>query len=86
MDVDRRLELIARNTVEVVTREELREKLESGVKLKGYIGYEPSGIVHIGWLVWIFKVKDLVDAGVDFTVLEATWHAYINDKLGGDLG
>ena len=86
MDVDRRLELISRNTVEVVTREELREKLESGVKLKGYIGYEPSGIVHIGWLVWIFKVKDLVDAGVDFTVLEATWHAYINDKLGGDLG
>ncbi|MCE4611067.1 MAG: tyrosine--tRNA ligase [Desulfurococcales archaeon] len=85
MDVDTRLELITRNTIEVVTREELREKLESGERLKGYIGYEPSGIVHVGWLVWMYKVRDLVEAGVDFTVLEATWHAFINDKLGGDM-
>jgi len=53
--------------------------------LKGYIGYEPSGIIHIGWLIWMRKVKDLVEAGIDFTVLEATWHAMINDKLGGNL-
>ncbi len=83
--VEEKLSLITRNTVEVVTLEELRGKLESGDRLKGYIGYEPSGIVHIGWLIWIMKVKDLVEAGVDFTVLEATWHAMVNDKLGGDL-
>ena len=85
MDVDERFNLIVRGTVEVVTREELRAKLESGEKLKGYIGFEPSGLIHVGWLVWMFKVKDLVDAGVDFYVLEATWHAFINDKLGGDM-
>jgi tyrosyl-tRNA synthetase len=84
-DVDTRFELITRNTVEVVTPGELREKLERGEKLKGYIGYEPSGIVHVGWLVWIYKVRDMVEAGVDFRVLEATWHAFINDKLGGDM-
>ncbi len=85
VDVDDKLDLITRNLVEVVTVDELREKLETGEKLKGYIGYEPSGLVHIGWLVWMLKVKDLVDAGIDFTILEATWHAHINDKLGGDL-
>jgi len=85
VDVDERLKLITRNLQEVVTLEELRAKLESGERLRGYIGYEPSGLVHVGWLVWMNKVRDLVEAGVDFRVLEATWHAYINDKLGGDM-
>jgi tyrosyl-tRNA synthetase len=85
MDVEERLKLITRNTVEVVTVDELREKLEAGVKLKGYLGFEPSGLFHVGWLVWAFKVKDLIDAGVDFTLLAATWHAWINDKFGGNM-
>jgi tyrosyl-tRNA synthetase len=85
MDVEEKLDKVLRNTVEVVTREELGELLASNPKPRGYIGFEPSGLVHIGWLVWMYKVKDLVEAGVDFYVLEATWHAYINDKLGGDL-
>ncbi|ABM80738.1 tyrosine--tRNA ligase [Hyperthermus butylicus] len=85
MDVEERLKLITRNTVEVVTVEELREKLESGEKLKGYIGFEPSGLFHIGWLVWAFKVKDMVEAGIDFYLLAATWHAWINDKFGGNM-
>jgi len=76
---------VTRNVVEVVKLEELEEAIESGRRLRGYIGYEPSGLVHVGWLVWMFKVADLVEAGVDFIVLEATWHAYINDKLGGDM-
>lgn len=79
-----RLSLIARNTLEIITLRELESIIDGG-KVKGYIGYEPSGLVHIGWLVWMFKVADLVDAGVEFIVLEATWHAFINDKLGGDL-
>ena len=85
VDIDEKLSLITRNLVEVITVNELREKLETGGKLKGYIGYEPSGLVHVGWLVWMLKVKDLIDAGIEFTILEATWHAHINDKLGGDL-
>nr|Q9YA64.1 RecName: Full=Tyrosine--tRNA ligase; AltName: Full=Tyrosyl-tRNA synthetase; Short=TyrRS [Aeropyrum pernix K1]2CYA_A Chain A, Tyrosyl-tRNA synthetase [Aeropyrum pernix] len=85
VDVEERFNRIARNTVEIVTEEELKGLLASGARIKGYIGYEPSGVAHIGWLVWMYKVKDLVEAGVDFSVLEATWHAYINDKLGGDM-
>ncbi|RLF21365.1 MAG: tyrosine--tRNA ligase, partial [Thermoprotei archaeon] len=68
---------------EVITKEELAEALSE--KTKGYIGFEPSGLVHIGWLIWAWKVQDLVEAGVDMTVLAATWHAWINDKLGGEM-
>ncbi len=85
LSVEERLSLITRNTVEVVTLEELRSKLEEGARLKAYLGFEPSGLFHIGWLIWAFKVRDLVRAGVEFTLLAATWHAWINDKLGGDM-
>ncbi|MEB3851796.1 MAG: tyrosine--tRNA ligase [Desulfurococcales archaeon] len=84
MDVEDRVRLISRNTLEVVTVEELRRLLEAG-RPRGYLGYEPSGLVHVGWLVWMFKVRDMVEAGVDFRLLEATWHAFINDKLHGDM-
>ncbi|MEM0367861.1 MAG: tyrosine--tRNA ligase [Desulfurococcaceae archaeon] len=85
MNTREKIELVARNTIEVITREELEKLLLEKEKPRGYIGFEPSGLVHVGWLVWMYKVKDLVDAGVDFYILEATWHAFINDKLGGDL-
>lgn len=77
--------LITRNTVEVVTVHELREKLMSGQRLKGYLGFEPSGLFHVGWIIWALKYRDLVNAGIDMYLLAATWHAWINDKLGGDM-
>jgi len=80
-----KFELIKRNTLEIVTEEELKEKLKSGQRLKGYIGFEPSGLFHVGWMVWAKKVDDLVKAGVEMRILAATWHAWVNDKLGGDL-
>ncbi|MCE4623833.1 MAG: tyrosine--tRNA ligase [Caldisphaeraceae archaeon] len=85
MDPEEKLELIKNNLVEIITEEELKEKVESGQKLKGYLGFEPSGLAHIGMLIWMYKVKDLIDAGLDFYILEATWHAMINDKLGGNM-
>lgn len=85
MDLESKVNLVTRNTVEVVTREELIKLLSEVKNPRGYIGFEPSGLVHVGWLIWMYKVKDLVDVGVDLYVLEASWHAYINDKLGGDI-
>ncbi len=52
---------------------------------RAYIGFEPSGTAHIGWMVCTDTIKTLVDAGFDVTILLADWHAQINDKLGGDL-
>ncbi|AAY79503.1 tyrosine--tRNA ligase [Sulfolobus acidocaldarius] len=85
MNIDEKIKLITRNTDEVITIDELKKKLEENSKLKGYIGFEPSGLFHIGWLIWAQKLKDLIKAGVDMSILVATWHAMINDKLGGDL-
>jgi tyrosyl-tRNA synthetase len=52
---------------------------------RAYIGFEPSGTAHVGWMVCTQAVKELVDTGFDVTILLADWHAQINDKLGGDL-
>ncbi|MCE4615267.1 MAG: tyrosine--tRNA ligase [Desulfurococcales archaeon] len=85
MDMEEKYQLITRNAVEVIVSNELREALETGRELKGYIGIEPSGFFHIGWLIWSYKVDDMIRAGVKWRLLEATWHALINDKLGGDI-
>ncbi|MEM4915092.1 MAG: tyrosine--tRNA ligase, partial [Thermosphaera sp.] len=85
MSLEDRYRLVTRNLAEVVTEDELKKVLAEKEKPRAYLGFEPSGLVHVGWLVWMFKVRDLVEAGVDFYLLEATWHAYINDKLGGSL-
>jgi len=78
------LDRVARNLREIVTMEELQELMNKEEK-KAYIGFEPSGLVHLGWLMCADKVKDLVDAGFDVTILLADWHAWINDKLGGNM-
>jgi tyrosyl-tRNA synthetase len=83
MDLQRKIDIILRDAEEVVTLDELKNLLETGGG-KGYLGFEPSGVFHIGWLVWALKFKDLIDAGIKMYLLAATWHAWINDKLGGN--
>ncbi len=88
LDEDRVLELITRDAQEVVTQDEagaLAARLAGGESGKAYIGFEPSGRVHLGWVVVAHKIRDLVEAGLDFSILLADWHAMINDKLDGDL-
>ena len=72
-------ELATRNTVEVITEEELRSVLAQETK-RVYAGYEPSGEIHLGHLVTINKLMDLRDAGFDVVVLLADLHAYLNRK------
>jgi tyrosyl-tRNA synthetase len=79
-----KLERLTSNTEEVVTIEELKTVLNKP-NPKAYIGFEPSGVVHLGWKICTNKIKDFLSCGFDFTVLLADWHAYINDKLGGDI-
>ncbi len=85
MNLDERLELATRNAVEVITQEELKALLEGQGRPKAYIGLEPSGLVHLGTgPILAQKAMDLNKVGFDVTVLLADWHAFINDKLGGD--
>ncbi len=71
---------------EIVTETELTELLNGERKPKAYIGFEPSGYLHVGsFFITSRMINLLLDAGFDVTVLLADWHAFINDKLGGKL-
>lgn len=86
MDAGKRYELVVRGSEEVVTEDELKALLAENKAPKAYVGFEPSGLVHLGWVLVASKIKDLADAGFETTVFWADWHAYINDKLGGNIG
>ena len=79
-----KLERLTANSEEIVTIEELKSVLNKD-RPKAYIGFEPSGTVHLGWKICTNKIQDFLDCGLDFTILLADWHAYINDKLDGDI-
>lgn len=86
MSLEEKVDRVRRNAQELVTEDELRSLLHRQSRPKAYVGVEPSGIMQIGQgFVLAAKLGDLVAAGFDVTVLLADWHAYINDKLGGNL-
>ncbi len=80
MDTEERLRLSVRNVEEVVTEKELRELIESGERLRAYVGYEPSGEIHLGHMMTVNKLMDLQQAGFEIVVLLADVHAYLNEK------
>ncbi len=86
MDLQKRIDLVMRNTAEVVTPQEIRTLLETNSSPKAYWGFECSGLLHIGiGLVCSAKIKDMVNSGFKFTIFLADWHSWINNKLGGDM-
>ncbi len=87
MDIEKRIELICRFPAEeIVTPEDLRHLLETEDHPIAYNGWEPSGLAHLGTgVICAYKMKDFAEAGIHFKAFLATWHAYLNNKLGGDL-
>lgn len=70
-------ELVSRNTAEIITEEEVQELSEKDNPV-GYIGYAPTGTMHIGHFTTIRKIADFVDAGMDFKILVADIHAELD--------
>jgi len=79
MDAAERRELVARYAEEVVTDEELGAALERE-DASAYIGYAPTGEMHIGHFTTIRKLADFLRAGLDVTVLIADLHAHLDDE------
>jgi tyrosyl-tRNA synthetase len=79
MDEAERLSLLTRYTEEVVTEEELRSVLDRE-EPSAYIGYAPTGEMHIGHFTTIRKLADFIRAGLDVTVLVADLHAHLDDE------
>jgi tyrosyl-tRNA synthetase len=78
MNNAKRKHLVTRNTAEVVTEEELDGVLESDPTI--YIGYAPTGEMHIGHFTTIRKLADFLRADLDVTVLIADLHAHLDDE------
>jgi tyrosyl-tRNA synthetase len=80
MNSDEKYQLITRNAEEVVTEEEVHEIADDSDGKRAYVGYEPSGVLHIGHMLTANKLIDLQNAGMDVVVLLADVHAYLNEK------
>jgi len=78
VDTQESLGLVKRNTAETVKDEELEEMLSSDEAPTAYIGYAPTGTVHIGHFTAARKIADFVDAGFEFRVLLADVHAELD--------
>jgi tyrosyl-tRNA synthetase len=87
LDIETKIELICKPpTEEVLTPEDLRKLLETEEHPTAYNGWEPSGLVHLGTgVICAYKMKDFIEAGIRYKAYLSTWHAWLNNKLGGDL-
>lgn len=79
MTTEQRINLIKRNTEEILTEEELKELLETKKEPVVYLGYAPTGRAHIGYLIPAIKIKDFVDAGLRVKILLADIHAHLDN-------
>lgn len=74
-----RTALVTRFTEEIVTEDELDAVL-AGSDPSVYIGYAPTGQMHIGHYTTIRKLVDFLEAGLGVTVLVADLHAHLDDE------
>lgn len=79
MELDSKMECIKNGTLEVITEEELRDKLQEKEPV-AYIGYEPSGNIHLGHAITVKKMIEIQNAGFKVKILLADLHAYLNGK------
>lgn len=75
-------DLLQRGSQEVVPDlEEAAEALEPDAT--AYVGYEPSGRLHVGHMLTAQKLRDFEDIGMDTKILLADEHAFLNGKPSG---
>lgn len=85
MTPEEKYHLIVRDLQEVVDEEKLKEIVKER-DLKVYWGAAPTGKLHLGHFVPMFKLADLLEAGCEVTILFANIHAYLdNMKSSWDL-
>ncbi|MFW9996166.1 MAG: tyrosine--tRNA ligase, partial [Candidatus Odinarchaeota archaeon] len=80
MDIESKLELIKKNTEEIITLEEVIKEIENKTSPVTYCGYEPSGPLHLGHMITVTKLRDLEEAGFKVIILLADLHARLNLK------
>lgn len=67
-------------TSEIVPEDDFERQLQKSGDKTVYIGYEPSGILHLGHMVTANALIELQDLGFDVKILIADLHAELNGK------
>lgn len=87
--VEKQLELIRRNAVEIIPEDELRKKIEraisTGTPLRVKIGLDPNRPdLHIGHSVALQKLRDFQDLGHKAVLIVGDFTGFIGDPSGRD--
>ncbi len=86
MNIDEKISLIREVGEEIISEDELTELFKKNPNPVAYDGFEPSGQIHIAQgILRAINVNKLTSTGIKFKMLAADWHAWANNKLGGDL-
>jgi|APSaa5957512535_1039671.scaffolds.fasta_scaffold05592_4 tyrosyl-tRNA synthetase len=80
LKVTSKIELVKRNTIEIINEDVLLKMLKGSKKPVVYCGYETSGDIHLGHLASMTKLLDLQKAGIKIKILFADWHTFLNQK------
>lgn len=80
MAINKRLDLVKRNTEDIVKEDELEKLMKTKKLPSAYIGMACTGKIHIGYFVPIMKIKDFLSAGFKFKILIADLHAHLDDR------
>jgi len=85
LSLNEKIELIKRNTDEVITEKELKDLLVKKKKPVVYWGTAPTGRPHVGYFLPALKIADLLKAGFKVKVLLADLHAALDNVPWGIL-
>lgn len=73
-----KLDLIKRNTIEIIGEEELEKHLKTKKEFSVYWGTMPTGAPHVSYYFPLLKIADLLKAGLRVKILIADLHAALD--------
>lgn len=83
MTTDEQLELLRRGTTEIISEEDLAEKLKEGKPLRIKLGLDPTARdVTLGWAVVLRKIRDFQRLGHIGCIIVGDFTARIGDPSG----
>ena len=78
-------ELLSRNVEDLIVKEEIEQKLQSGKKLRIKLGIDPTNPqIHIGRAVTLWKLREFQDLGHQITLVIGTFTGVIGDSSDKD--
>ncbi len=83
MDVDRQLQLLTANAVDVISEAELRTKIERGAPLRVKLGIDPTASdIHLGFAVVLRRLRLFQDCGHKAVLIIGDFTAMLGDPSG----